>query len=218
MEIVRGSCSEAWIEALKAIRAGGTRFTDERGNLCVEILNLILAVEDPSSVREPLRTMQTRKTWHYPSADELERAISDPKQGSFGYTYGNRIHAYRGVDQIADFIVPLLKSRSYSRRAVIVLWDPETDADPTKQVVPGHITIDFKLRNRKLHVTSTVRSADIFFGFPANIFQISILQNQVCRALNAKPGTLTTVCTSAHVFEYQFKDMDELLAELEEES
>lgn len=219
MEITNSSCTRAWVEALEAIRASGDRFTDEHGNLCVEVLNLTITIEDSGSVREPLRAMQTRKTWHYPSADELERMITDPKKGSFSYTYGNRIRAYRGViDQISDFIVPLLRSRSWSRRAVITLWDPESDAGPTKQVVPGHISLDFKLRAGKLNVTSTVRSADMFFGFPANVFQVSIIQHQVCRALNVKPGTITTFCTSAHVFEYQFEDMDKLLGELENES
>jgi thymidylate synthase len=216
MEIVAPSCTAVWISALKAVRLEGQRFTDERGNLCTEMLNLVLTIEDAATTREPLEIMQKRKTWHYPSADDLERMITEPRRGSFAYTYGNRIHAYRnGIDQLNSFVIPLLRATPWSRRAIVAIWDPESDARTSERTVPGHIAIDFKLREGRLHATSMMRSADVFFGFPANVFQISVLLEHAARALRVKPGSITAFCTSAHLFEYQYADIDELLEELE---
>ena len=216
MELFAQTCTSVWIDALRAIRIDGRRFTDERGNLCSELLNLTLTIDDASTTREPLMIMQKRKTWHYPSAEDLERMITEPRKGSFAYTYGNRIHAYRGaIDQLNMYVIPLLRSTPWSRRAVIAIWDPEDDAHPTERTVPGHIAIDFKLRDGRLHATSMMRSADMFFGFPANVFQISVLLEHASRALKTKPGRISALCTSAHLFEYQYADIDELFEELE---
>lgn len=215
MELNNRRCIDAWIEALMLVRTQGRRFVDERGNPCVELLNVSVRIEDASTTREPLEIMQKRKTWHYPSAEDLERMITEPRRGSFAYTYGNRIHAYRGgVDQLNEYVIPLLRTTPWSRRAVMSIWDPEDDADPTERTVPGHIAIDFKLREGTIHATSMMRSADLFFGFPANVFQISVLLEHTCRALRSRPGTITVLCTSAHLFEYQYTDIDELLEEL----
>lgn len=219
MELVRTRCTDAWIEALRLVRTHGLRFIDERRNPCIELLNLTIRIEDASTTREPLEIMQKQKTWHYPSAEDLERMITDPRKGSFAYTYGNRIHAYRGaIDQLNSYVIPLLRTTPWSRRAVVSIWDPEDDADPAERTVPGHIAIDFKLRDGRLHATSMMRSGDVFFGFPANVFQISVLLEHACRTLRAKPGTITALLTSAHLFEYQYTDIDELLRELGESS
>jgi thymidylate synthase len=216
MELINRRCTDVWIEALRLVRTQGREFTDERGNLCAETLNLTLSIIDPTTTREPLEIMQKRKTWHYPSAEDLERMITEPRKGSFPYTYGNRIHAYRGaIDQLNSYVIPLLRTTPWSRRAIMSIWDPEDDADPSERTVPGHIAIDFKLRDGKLHATSMMRSADIFFGFPANVFQISVLLEHASRILRTKPGTITAFCTSAHLFEYQYSDIDELFEEIQ---
>ena len=215
MELVNTRCTDVWMSALNHVRENGRRFTDERRNACTEVLNLTLSILDPKTTREPLEIMQKRKTWHYPSAEDLERMIIEPRRGSFAYTYGNRIHAYRGaIDQLNEYVIPLLRATPWSRRAIISIWDPEDDAQPSERTVPGHIAIDFKLRDGRLHATSMMRSADIFFGFPANVFQISVLLEHASRALKTTPGTITALCTSAHLFEYQYHDIDELMDEL----
>lgn len=218
MEIHTRTCMEAWSEAIRSVRTLGDRFTDDDGNACAELLNLSITIDDTRTTHEPLRVMIKRKTWHYPSAEELERMVSDPKSGSFAYTYGSRIHNYdERKDQFREYLIPLLQSRPQSRRAVLTIWNPMIDAEIGRSAAPGHISIDFKLRSGKLHVTSTMRSADLFFGYPANVFQVSVLQREACKALGVKPGRITMFCTSAHVFEYQFGDIDSVMDEISRE-
>ena len=210
MQVISENAMESWKQALRIIRNSGRSFIDENNNECYEILNCIITVDDSETALLPLLEMRSQNKWHYPSAEELRRIMLSPKKG-YAYTYGSRIVSYsNGMNQLDDFIVPLLTKTPYSRRAVINLWDPSIDENLEKRDVPGMISIDFKLRNGRLFITGLIRSADLFFGWPANLYQLLTVQKYVCEKLQVKPGSITTFCTSAHVFSYEFEDMDEV--------
>ena len=85
------------------------------------------------------------------------------------------------------------------RRGVATLFDPGVDSSLKNTEIPSMIVFDFKIRDQKLHVTCFIRSSDIFIGWPANIYQISVIQEYVASKHKVPVGQITTIATSAHI-------------------
>jgi len=131
---------------------------------------------------------------------------------TYSFSYGPRLFNFdNAINQIDGFLIPLLKKNNFSRRGIVILWHPTEDSKSYKREIPALISIDFKMRNKKLNVTAIVRSNDLFFGWPANIYQIFVLQEYVAKELNCKTGSLTTFSNSAHIFKDQFEDIHKII-------
>ncbi|GIU69487.1 MAG: thymidylate synthase [Candidatus Woesearchaeota archaeon] len=212
MEIHEQFVYNAWIKSLKYILDNGTDFIDRDKRNCREILNLVIIIDNPEEDYEkPIDEMQNFD-WIYPSKEELESIMLHKENMSgYDYSYGPRIFNFRGVDQINNFIIPLLKSDPTSRRAVISLFDPSTDSNVMSKNIPSLLYIYFKIKNEKLDLTCSIRSNDLFIGWPGNIYQIVLLQRYVSHLLGIKTGSLTTISGSAHIFHEHFEIIEELL-------
>jgi thymidylate synthase len=103
-------------------------------------------------------------------------------------------------NQVDDFIIPLLKKDPNSRRAVVVLYSPVADSRVNKKETPSLISIFIKIIEKKLTLTIVIRSNDMFIGWPANIYQVYLLQKYVGEKLGIETGSITTISHSAHIF------------------
>ena len=214
MEINKKSTMEAWKEALHQITRHGDDFLDREQRTCRELLNLTLTITEPSKdIDAPIRIMQNTDKWVYPSKDELKGIMLErPKPGVYEYTYGPRIFNFANTkDQINEFILPLLKQDRHSRRAAIILYDPVRDSNFESENIPSLILIQFKIKDDKLFVTAYIRSNDYYIGWPANVYQIFVLQEYLADKLNTSIGSLTTFSASAHVFEEHFEDVEGII-------
>ena len=99
------------------------------------------------------------------------------------------------------FLIPLLKSRPESGRSILVPWDTKKDARTDADEVPGIVAFDFKLRDGALNATAIIRNNDVFFGWPANVYQTYVLQKYVASKLGCRIGTLSILSCSAHIYE-----------------
>lgn len=115
--------------------------------------------------------------------------------------YGPRIRFYDGgVDQLA-YVVDTLKTDPLSRQAVIGIWDPRHDTipDPDRAC---NTQLQFQSRLGALHLTVTVRSNDIMWGWSGiNTFEWSTLQEIVAHLLGLTVGTLTFNIGNLHLYE-----------------
>ena len=59
--------------------------------------------------------------------------------------------------------------------------------------------------------SSTIRSNDLFFGWPANLYQIYCLQKLVADELNVETGDIVTISNSAHFFKEDLEFIENLL-------
>ncbi len=205
---------EAWKTALTHVLKHGTDFTDENKRTCREILNLTIEIDHPEiDATRPITVLNTFQKWDYPSFDDIARTVLDSNLSpEYSYSYGPRLFAYQQKkNQINDFIIPLLKNNQNSRRAVLTLWDPIEDSNPLKRDMPGIVAIDFKLRNNKLNMTVVIRSNDMLFGWPANIYQTHVLQQYVAERIGCQTGSITTFSTSAHIFQDQLPYIKKIL-------
>ncbi len=207
---------EAWKKALKHVLNKGIDFKDENSRICREVFNLVINIKEPEhGITKPISILNKSRIWKYPPLDEMASIMLSKKLApEYSYSYGPRLFNFQGkINQIDDFIIPLLKNVRSSRRATAVLWDPVEDSNTLKRDIPGLILVDFKLRNNKLNTTAVIRSNDLFFGWSANIYQIFILSRYIRKELNCSQGFITTISVSAHIFEDQFGYIKKVLNE-----
>lgn len=203
MHIIKDLTIDTWKESLRLILEQGREIIDRDNRLSKEVMNLTLTINEPyKDILAPIEVMKGFKKWSYPELDELEDVFFK-KESSFVYyyTYGRRIFNYSNTkNQIDDFIIPLLRKEPGSRRAVVMIYDPVLDSSIEVKESPGLISIFFKVIDKTLTATTIIRSNDMFIGWPANIYQVYLLQKYVADRLGLNPGSITTISHSAHFF------------------
>ncbi len=216
MEIKSETIINAWKSSLKYIFESGEDFTDENNRVCREVLNLVIEVNNPGEdITVAVDVLNSFKKWVYPPLDEIGDLILSRKLSpTYSYSYGPRLFNFQNtINQIDNFIIPLLKRNSFSRRGIVLVWNPIQDSNIYKRDVPGLISIYFKIRKKMLNATIVVRSNDIFFGWPANLYQVFVLQDYIAKKLGCKIGSLTTFSNSAHIFKDQFEDIQKVISD-----
>ena len=104
------------------------------------------------------------------------------------------------LDQLAH-VVDLLQADPLSRRAVIGIYDPREDTRPGKDI-PCNDFLQFQSRLGALHMTVTVRSNDVMWGWSGiNAFEWSTVQEIVAHLLGITVGTLTFNIGSLHLYD-----------------
>lgn len=124
------------------------------------------------------------------------RAYMD--DGKFWGAYGPRT-----VDQF-PIIVDRLSRDHDTRQAVITLWDPEFDAHGGKKDHPCTTAFFFLVRNGKLNMKTVMRSMDLWWGWPYDAVQFSMVQQAVAACLGIPVGTYTHHAVSAHLYSPHF--------------
>ncbi|MEM1535573.1 MAG: thymidylate synthase [Candidatus Pacearchaeota archaeon] len=213
MEIIENSALNAWKKALKYVFEKGKDFIDKEERCCREVLNLVITIKDPNKdITKPIEVLNSFKKWIYPPFEELVKFVLSKKEmPGYSYTYGSRAFKFGSLNQVEKFIIPLLKKDITSRRATLLFYDPLKDSDLYKKETPSMIMMDFKVRDNKLHTSAVIRSSDLFFGFPANLYEVYILQDYIRKKLNVETGSITIFLVSAHIFEDQFEDIKKVV-------
>jgi thymidylate synthase len=214
MEIAVDNTIDAWKEALRCVKNHGKDFKDADGRSCRELLGVLITIKNPTrNVDKPIQIMRGYDAWVYPDKDELA-AIMLHKHYAYGYdySYGPRIFNHNGThDQLHQFVFPLLEQNNESRKAGIGLYDVSLDSFCTNPHLPSLIYVHFKIVNHELHCTSIIRSCDLFMGLPANMYQLSLLQDYTAKHLRLNIGPLNLFCCSAHMFHEHFDRISSLL-------
>lgn len=115
--------------------------------------------------------------------------------------YGPRLRGgYFGFDQL-EHVIDLLRDDPLTRRAVVAIYEPTVDANPGKDI-PCNDFLQFQSRLGKLHLTVTVRSNDLMWGWSGiNAFEWSTLQEIVASLLGIEVGPLTFNIGSLHLYQ-----------------
>lgn len=131
------------------------------------------------------------KTW---------RAGYGPRLRNWTYEWNDMTY---GIDQIEMVIDALKKDRS-TRQAVISLWNPAVDWEPSKDI-PCNNWLQFIIRHNYLFMNVTVRSNDLIYGFSHVDFMCwAVLQSFIAHAVDALPGDVSWYAGSFHIYERHF--------------
>ncbi|MFB6076482.1 MAG: thymidylate synthase [Candidatus Aenigmatarchaeota archaeon] len=196
---------KSWKEVLRTIWNSGKEIKSQEGKT-KEILNMVV------HIREPLQ----KEIEGYPlGPEELENyaeSLVHPKLGhNAEYTYGLRLRVRedRIVDQIEQ-VIKKLKDNPSTRRAVAVLWVPEVDGKKDSGQ-PCIISIDFKIRDGKLHLSAVMRSNDMYGAVPSNWYGLAKLNEFVAKKVGVRPGPITTLSHSAHIYFTDYPSIENLI-------
>jgi thymidylate synthase len=122
--------------------------------------------------------------------------------------YGPRIFCQRGHNQVEN-VIGLLSKQPTTRRAVIQLLNAEDIAGKERRrEIPCTYTLQFMVREGKLHLIASMRSNDAFKGLPHDIFAFTMLQEVVARTLGIDVGPYQQFVGNLHLY-----DDDEVAAQ-----
>lgn len=219
-----------WLSLLSKVASSPMR-SSPRGQPIREIL----ANQTRIDMRRPVVTVKKRKlgrrflvaeAWWILSGRNDVRAIAPYSKEiasfsndgiRFDGSYGPKI-----VDQLR-YVVDSLERDADTRQAVLNIWreNPRDSKD-----VPCTLSVQWFIRNNKLHCIDTMRSSDVWLGIPYDCFNFSMLSAYVLLSLRQRRsdfdkvdlGSLTITAGSQHLYDRNLERVGEVFADSEWEN
>jgi thymidylate synthase len=114
-----------------------------------------------------------------------------------------------GVDQLA-YVENMLKEDPRSRRICMTAWNPSSLHEMA--LPPCHVFAQFYVgNNRSLSCHLYQRSADMFLGFPWNMFSYACLTHVLAKRCDMRPGELVVSVGDMHVYKDHVRQVEEQL-------
>jgi thymidylate synthase len=123
--------------------------------------------------------------------------------GVFHGAYGPRVKT-----QIPALIDRLVGDAS-TRQAIMTIWRPQDDLFTSARDIPCTIAFQFLVRDDELNMLTLMRSNDLHWGTPYDVFQFTQLQCTIANALGVGVGTYDHIAGSLHIYD---RDHDALAA------
>jgi hypothetical protein len=200
------NCENAYKNACKELVKEGKLVKGSSGKDLYETLGARIRIEKPADFRKPLEIIRRRDEFIYPRMEELELV----SRGKLSQTnFAKRLYDFEGLNQLDEFVIPLLKTKPTTKRAITVNYDPKLDSIKGAKSAISIVSFYFKLEEEKLHLVVYMRSLDCFLGLPANFVHSGSVQQYVCEKLRVKPGNLTILAANAHLY----RDFETLIPE-----
>lgn len=207
---------QRWI--LESMFSSGSH-SSPRSSETLELLSVAFEIDNP---RKRLTTNSQRHwnlpiaigefAWHVSGSNELDfiayyverwREFSDDPTIVRGSSYGNRI--FSGDPSRWSQMLRLLKEDPDSRRGVFVLADADQTFDINAKDVACTTSIQFLLRSNKLHAIVTMRSNDVIWGLPYDVFLFTMIQELMALELNVDLGRYIHFAGSLHLYRRHFE-------------
>ena len=200
--------AEAWPKMLDLIMKFGEIKETQYGMKEKEILNTVMVIEDEHQELHPLLKVSEKKLAEY-----LPTVLTANKPAGLNYTYGERLFSYKveentEINQIQG-IIEQLKKAPFTRRAVAITWNVEKDRNSKHP--PCLVYHHFLVRHNRLYLTAVLRSNDMFKAWPLNTLALNELLRYVCKETGIKYGNLTVVSNSAHIYETDWEEVQNVL-------
>lgn len=122
--------------------------------------------------------------------------------GDLGRVYGAQWREWRTargttIDQISES-VELLKKDPYSRRNIVVAWNPGELKEMA--LTPCHALFQFFVEDNKLSCQLYQRSADWFLGVPYNIASYALLTHMMAQQCDLDVGEFVWTGGDCHLY------------------
>ncbi|UNU44528.1 thymidylate synthase [Sphingopyxis sp. YF1] len=211
MEIIGDSLDDILIEAYKKLQSLGVPNEGSRGDHR-ELIGVSIRIGHPrarlsrSNDRGLPFSALGEFLWYLTKSDDIDfitAYIPNYKKeigpdGRINGAYGPRLFSTYGLDQI-EAVIDLLERKPHTRRAVLQLYaakDLKIDAE-----VPCTTTLQFFIRDEKLHLMASLRSNDAYLGLPHDVFCFTMLQEMIANRLGVGLGEYIQMVGSFHLYE-----------------
>ena len=239
MQINADSIGKAHDRIIREILDNHIEIVTEDGEHTIEYPEPIM-VKIANPFIEPMKSESSPYSMNY-LQEYIKQVCGINKDSGFAYTYGNRLFDYpsktveslhenhiracwigngdgRGFDQISSIVEKLMKNPT-SRRGIAHTWVTEVDSYSVNP--PCLQTVQFLLRDYRLHAIATFRSNDMLMAWGCNTYALANLQMKVLSEMVDYAyyncgveykdfpyaiGNLTTVSTSAHIYDVRDKN------------
>lgn len=189
------------------------------GKVVGEVLNAVTVIEDPTRciMKNGIRKMPMRYAigellWYLSSDNSLkpiqmftsawDRMSDDGEtvNSNYGYCLTDKF----GFNQIEQALTQL-RDNPQSRQVVLHIKEARNlTSNPTKDL-NCTVCLQLFIRDGKLHMTTYMRSNDLWMGFPYDVFQFTCLQILMAMQLHVDVGTYTHIAGSLHLYERDYK-------------
>lgn len=191
------------------------------GDVCGEVINAITVINDPTRciMKTPMRNLSMRYTigellWYLSGNNELSQIQKYTKNWDrmsddgihVNSNYGYCIQKKYGFDQW-EYVKELLSKKSETRQAVMHI---KTADNAESKDVNCTVCLQFLIRDNKLYMTVYMRSNDLWYGFPYDVFQFTAMQVLMSMQLGVDLGTYTHVAGSLHLYNRNYQEIDTL--------
>ena len=186
---------------------------DSRDGMVIgEVINAISVIEDPTKnvLLSPIRKLSMRYAvgeflWYLSGSNKLKEISKYTKNWerfsddgeNLNSCYGWCIKHKFGFDQY-EYVKELLKKDRNTRQAVIHIKEP---SNKSSKDINCTVCLQFFIRENKLYLTTYMRSCDLWYGFPYDVFNFCNLQVLLSMELGVELGTYTHICGSLHLYE-----------------
>jgi thymidylate synthase len=217
VKIAAFDCPDAWFKTLSQIWNQGDIFWVGFGSEETETKKLNLSIEISRPENRPLVSDKAPCDFKYVQGYALEYLWCGEKQEE-PYTYGSRLN--KPINQIEEAVERYAQEQR-DRQVTMVIRLPEDIkkfVDNKKQEPPCLSLIDTEIYENKMHLTCYFRSWDAFAGLPANIAGLQLFNEAFVSEindrgnLNLETGKLVFHSKNCHVYQRQYKLVQELLS------
>ena len=221
--------TDAYVDLCKLIRDNFDFESSPRGLKIKEKLGVQFRIKNP---RDRLPYVKARNfslsyfvaesIWYMSGNDSTDwisryapfwKNISDDGQTA-NSAYGARIFKFH--PRIADgeivqwrYVKEELARDPDSRRAVIHIRTPDDSLYAVKDV-PCTLSLQFFIRDSKLHLHVTMRSSDIILGLPYDVPAFTLMQEVLANELGIDLGEYVHTSNSLHCYERDFEVLKEI--------
>ena len=210
---------DMWEEALTALTNTGDSHMSRNGGTH-ELLGYQAVLQDPQRtwLTNSQRALSpiyaaSELLWYLSGEQNIERVFAyAPRYCDFAENgiahgaYGFRMTSSPGwpmeISQL-DAVIALLREKPGTRQAVLSLWhcsDLYHAILGDHKDLPCTLALQFILRGGFLHCVATMRSNDMWLGFPYDIFAFTTLQRLVAWEVNVRVGCYTHQVGSVHAY------------------
>lgn len=210
MIIQPGKADQVWLQLIDKINRYGNLYSP-RGQETYEIIGQQTIVD----MRHPIVTIPERKIGHRFMAAEAAWILSGDDRVSTISPYSRNISQFSDDGEtffgaygpkIKDqlfYIANTLSADPDSRQAVINIW--RENPGVTKDV-PCSLSVQFLIRDNRLHCQYTMRSSDAWLGWVYDVFNFTMLSAVVLLMLGDRfpqleLWSLTLTAGSQHLYE-----------------
>jgi thymidylate synthase len=210
--LTSGNANDLYAAVCRAVQGEGRRVAP-RGLATTEVLGVHLCLTNPrrrfidvapARVLNPAFAV-AEALWILAGSDEPwiftynRSLVQYADAGRLRGAYGPRMRCWRGeVDQL-DHVRRLLSRDPDSRQAVIQLYDPRLDTCGHRDV-PCTLNYRFFVRCGRLEMHTSMRSNDVWFGLPYDVFTATVLQELMAGWLGVELGSYHHHVDSLHLY------------------
>lgn len=207
---------EYWYNLLKSEKKDALMESRD-GAVIGEVINAITVIKDPTRciMKNDIRKMPIRYAvgellWYLSGNKNLSEIqkytkawdrMSDDGR-TVNSNYGYCIQQKFGYNQWEACENELRKDKD-SRRAVIHIKSGNDSLE--SKDVNCTVCLQFFIRDNKLHLTTYMRSNDLWMGFPYDVFQFTAMQILMSMRLGIELGTYTHIAGSLHLYKRDVK-------------